>query len=201
MAELRGRAKIIEKNHKENRLSITRPMDLRKKSVMGLFEPLEEKVAEAVDLATKKTSAWDDEQERIQREEQKKAEDAAEKKRESKERYAVKAEERGDFDRAEEHRIAAEEVNVPVVKKDVPKVKGFHFSITWTGRVTNEAKFIEAYKAGRIPQKAMVIDQSFLNTVAKGMAESGVEWEGVKWDRNKSAISKRSSVTGKHQRR
>jgi hypothetical protein len=89
------------------RKGMTRPLDAAKKAIMDFFRTPEEKLSRAEAGIKRAMIAYSDEQERIRREEQRKAEEAARKERERIEAFAREAERKG-REKAEAERKAAE---------------------------------------------------------------------------------------------
>lgn len=116
----------------------------------------------------------------------------AEKERLRKEKLAEKAVERGDFEKAEEHRQKADEVPVPVVEVEAETSAGSHEVTTWHHDVTSKeelilavADTIRAKRTGEvlpvmIPTEAIQADEKYLRGVAKGVKDT-VRWPGVRF--------------------
>lgn len=90
------------------RKGMTRPLDTAKKAIMDFFRAPEEKLARAESGIKRAMISYSDEQERIRREEQRKAEEAARKERERLEAIARETERKA-REKAEAERKAAEE--------------------------------------------------------------------------------------------
>jgi hypothetical protein len=101
------RVKAAQKRLDELRKSMTRPLDAAKSAIMGFFRTPEEKLARAEAGIKRAMIVYSDEQERIRREEQRKAEEAARKERERIEAIAREAERKA-REKAEAERKAAE---------------------------------------------------------------------------------------------
>lgn len=89
------------------RKGMTRPLDVAKKAIMDFFRAPEEKLVRAESGIKRAMIAYSDEQERIRREEQRKAEEAARKERERLEAVAREAERKA-REKADAERKAAE---------------------------------------------------------------------------------------------
>jgi len=98
LARIKGAQKRLDTLRK----TITQPMDAAKKAVLDFFRPHEERMRQAESLIKRQLIAYSDEQERIQREEQRKANEAAEKERQKIAARAVKAEASGKVEKAEQ---------------------------------------------------------------------------------------------------
>lgn len=102
------RIKAAQKRLDETRKSLTRPLDESKKRIMDFFRAPAEKLAEAEKAIKSACIGYQQEQERIRREEQRKAEEAARKERERLERLRIAAEQKAREKEAELRRQAAE---------------------------------------------------------------------------------------------
>ena len=105
--ELR-RVKDAQKRLDELRKSMTRPLDAAKKAIMDFFRAPEDKLAKAEAGIKRAMVTYQDEQERLRREEQRRAEEAARRERERLAEQAREAERKA-REKAEAERKAAEE--------------------------------------------------------------------------------------------
>lgn len=105
--ELR-RVKDAQKKLDELRKSMTRPLDAAKKAIMDFFRAPEDKLARAEAGIKRAMVTYQDEQERIRREEQRKAEEAARRERERLEALAREAARKAAEKAAAERRAAEE---------------------------------------------------------------------------------------------
>lgn len=99
--------KAAQKRLDDLRKSMTRPLDVAKKAIMDFFRAPEEKLVRAEGGIKRAMIAYSDEQERIRREEQRRAEEAARKERERLEAIAREAERKA-REKADAERKAAE---------------------------------------------------------------------------------------------
>lgn len=104
LQQIKGAQKRLE----SLRLSITRPMDAAKKAVLDLFRGPEEKLNQAEGCIKRAMIAYSDEQDRIRREEQRKAQEVARKEREKLEAQAREAERKAQEKAAADRRAAEE---------------------------------------------------------------------------------------------
>lgn len=88
------------------RLKITRPMDAAKQAVMDFFRPRAEQLTGAVMSIKRAMRVWDDEQERIRLEEQRRQEEIARRERERLQREADERQREADRKAAEERQAA-----------------------------------------------------------------------------------------------
>lgn len=102
------RIKAAQKRLDETRKSLTSPIDAARKRIMDLFRGPAEKLDQAEKAIKGACITYQQEQERIRREEQRKAEEAARKERERLERLRIAAEQRARDKEAELRRQAAE---------------------------------------------------------------------------------------------
>lgn len=160
LKQIKTVSKILDDSRKE----ITRPLDEAKKRVMDFFrEPLEQ-LSSAETVLKKALLSYQQAQERIRLEAERKAiaEAKAEEERKRKvlEERAAKAEEKGQEAKAEMLREQASDVYVPTVVSapNVEKIKGLSSKKVWKCRITDEAK---------IPREYLVINEPMLNKMAQ----------------------------------
>lgn len=160
LKQIKTVSKILDDSRKE----ITRPLDEAKKSVMDFFrEPLEQ-LSSAETVLKKALLSYQQAQERIRLEAERKAIAEAraeeERKRKSLEERATKAEEKGQEAKAEMLREQASDVYVPTVVSapNVEKIKGLSSKKVWKFRVTDESK---------IPREYTLINEQMLNKIAQ----------------------------------
>jgi len=103
-------------------------------------------VGKAERTVKKRMVAWKSEQDRIAREEARKAEEKARKDRERLAREAAKAEEAGRTERAETLRDRAEVVTAAPPPPAAPKVSGIAERKVWKFEVTDPSKVPDEYK-------------------------------------------------------
>lgn len=138
---------------------------------------------------------YQQEQERIRREAEAKAQEEARKQREKLEAQAAKAIEKGKTEKAEALQVAAASVVVPILVSTMPKVAGISTRITYKASVTDKAALIEAVAGGRrrvqrsfdgdqrrramvVPIIAVDANSTFLNQQARAM-KSTLAYPGV----------------------
>lgn len=154
------RIKAAQKRLDEVRKSITRPIDAAKRAVLDLFREPETRLSQAEANMKRAMIAYSDEQDRIRREEQRKAEDAARKEREKLEAQAAKAAEAGKDARAEvlEQRAAA--VVAPVIQREALKVTGVSTRETWQ---------FEVVDADAVPREYLAVDTVKIGRVVRAL--------------------------------
>jgi len=179
--ELRKRAKGKIKQLEEIRKGITVPLDNAKAAVMALFKPPTEKLNEIIGKVDTLTIAYTDEQDRIAREAQAKAEEEARKAREKAEAKAKEFEAKGNGKKAEEWKEKAETVVAPVITAATPKVAGQFIQERWYAEVIDFKALSDDYK---------IVDQSKLDKVAQA-TKGKINITGVKFY-SKKIVSGRS---------
>lgn len=134
------RVKAAQKRLDDLRKSMTRPLDAAKKAIMDFFRAPEDQLARAESGIKRAMIAFSEEQERIRREEQRKAEEAARKERERLEAQARKAAESGKAEKAEQLEERAAAVVAPVIQREPPKVAGVSVRKVWKFEITDPSK-------------------------------------------------------------
>lgn len=163
LAKIKAAAKSIE----DQRKSLTKPLDDRKKEVMDFVRPFTDALSSAETIFKNGLIAFDNEQERLR----KLAEAEAEEKRRKEEAkllaQAEKAEASGKGEKAEALReIAASTVVATPAVSAPQKVSGVSSRKTYSCKVTNMMELVKAVAAGTVPLQALQVDQSFLNKMA-----------------------------------
>ena len=181
--------KIVKAKYKDldaKRKEITKPLDQAKKAVMDLFrEPLE--ILNKAEYSIKLMMiAYTDEQDRLRREEQRKAELAAkaeeDRKRKILEERAKKWNAKGSTAKAEELQEQAEDVRVEaqVVAPKMEQAKGVSMSDKYSAIIINESL---------IPREHWILNLSGLNKI--GQASKGtMKIPGVEWKKEKILSSR-----------
>ena len=139
LKEIKSRIVLLDDKRKE----MTRPLDESKKRILDLFRGPIDNYEKAKQFIMRALVSYQAEQEKKRREEEAKMRELAQKEEERQkkllEKQAVKAEARGDIDRAEELRSKKEEVFAPavIVESNVPKVAGTASRANWKFEITN----------------------------------------------------------------
>lgn len=139
------KVKAAAKRLDEIRKSMTKPIDMAKKAIMDFFREPEAKLQRAEAGIKRAMIAYADEQERIRREEQRKAEEAARKEREKLEAQAAKALASGKVEKAEQLEQRAATVVAPVINREPPKVAGVNTREVWKFEITDAAAVPREY--------------------------------------------------------
>jgi len=119
------------------------------------------------------------EQERIRREEQARLDELARKERERLEARAAAAEAKGKAEKAEELRNQAATVPAPVVQIETPKVSGVSTREVHKAVVTDLKALLQGVIDGKVPEGAVLANESFLNAQAR-LQKSSLNYPGVK---------------------
>lgn len=154
------RIKATAKRLDEIRKSMTKPLDTAKRAILDFFREPEAKLQRAESGIKRAMLAYADEQERIRREEQRKAEEAARKQREKLEAQAAKAAAAGKIEKAEELEQRAACVVAPVIQREPPKV---------TGVATREVWRFEIVDASQVPREYTMPDEKKIGAVVRAL--------------------------------
>lgn len=127
------------------RKTMTKPLDDAKKAIMDFFRGPSDQLDRSEASIKRAMIAFADEQDRIRREEQRKAEEAARKERERIEAQARKAAESGKAGKAEMLQERAANVVAPVIHREAPKVIGVSTREVWKFEITDPAALPREY--------------------------------------------------------
>lgn len=169
-----------KKKLNDQRLSITRPIDEAKTKVMDLFRKPIELLEEAEALLKRSISNFQQEQERIRREEQRKADEAAAAERKRIAEEAAALERQGQealqsgtpeaIERAQEVIAQAEDLRTrqqmtvaPIVDSAPTKVSGISSRQNWKFEITD---------ASLIPREYLMPDEKKISGVVKAMKDA-----------------------------
>jgi hypothetical protein len=150
------RVKGVLKRLEDQRLLFTRPLDASKKAIMDFFRGPADKLARAEAGIRRAMTGFSQEQERLRREEQARADEAARKEREKLEARATKAAESGKSEKAAELQQRAATVVAPVISRETPKVAGIAMRDVW--------KF-EVVDPDEVPRQYLSVDEAKLRKV------------------------------------
>jgi hypothetical protein len=177
------RVKGLARELSEKRLAITRPIDAAKKAVMDFFREPEQFLADAERIIKRGVLAYQDEQDRKAREEQRRLEEIARKEQEKLQRQAEKRAERqeakGNADRAEEIRAAVPVISTPIVVPQPTKVAGIAVRETWSAEVTDIKALCRAVADGAAPANLVEPNMKVLNTLARSL-KAEMRFPGVR---------------------
>lgn len=143
-------------------------------------------LVEAEQIVKRASIGWYEEQERIRQDKERKereAADAAEKKRKKELKSQAKGwEEKGNTEKAEERRAAAEQVHVaprPVLDT-AQKAVGQSIKENWKADVTDLRSLVKAVADGRAPLNFLTPDMTVINRQAKATKDS-MKFDGIKF--------------------
>ena len=122
---------------------------------------------------------YQQEQERIRREAEAKAQEEARKERERLEAQAAKAAEKGKVEKSEALQAQAAAVVAPILAPTLPKIAGLSTRITYRAEVVGKLELVKAVVAGLVPLNALDPNMTFLNQQARAMRED-LTYPGVR---------------------
>lgn len=176
--EIKAKSKELE----EKRKGIVGPMNEAVKRVNEFFRAPLQFLADAEAAIKRSMITFDNEQNRIRREEEARLQEIARKEQErltkAAEKKAATAEAKGDTWKAEEIRESVPVVAAPVLA-DKPKVAGIAMRTTWSGEVTNKMELIKAVAEGKAPATLLDVNMPALNQMARALKEE-MNYPGVK---------------------
>lgn len=152
--------KAAQKKLDETRTSITAPMNAALKAVQNLFRTPGDRLAQAERMIKGKLAAYSDEQDRLRREEQAKADAAARRERERLDALAARAAESGRTAAAERHAERAAAVVAPVIQREAPTVAAVVTREVWQFQVENPAL---------VPREYLMVDESKIRAYVRAM--------------------------------
>lgn len=156
LKSIKGMLKQIE----DARTRITKPINESLREVNTQAREASTPLQTAESQIKRAMIAYADEQERIRREEQRKADEAARKERERIEAQARKAQDAGKAERAAELEQRAQTVVAPVVQREAPKVTGVSTRESWRYEVINLAA---------VPREYLCLDEKKVGGVVRSM--------------------------------
>ena len=182
-----GYLKAIKSRTKEisdKRMEMTRPLDTAKKAIMDFFRPALDNLTEAERIIKREMLRFQQEQEAERKAEQAELQrqaEAEQKRRDNlAETQAGKAEERGDFERAEEIRDNVPIIPIQTVESQVEKVGGISTRKIWKYQIMDMDKFLNSCATDQRLQHFIVPNDKDLGSYARGAKESA-EIPGVRF--------------------
>ena len=168
--------KKIKTKYKElddMRKSLTKPLDESKKRIMEFFKAPLTLLGSAETAIKSAMLKWQQEQERLRREEEARLAEAQRKEAERLARLAEAAEKRGDEKKAEEFkgREAITKAAVPSVISNVRPVAGISMREVWKYRIVD---------ANKIPREYMIPNETVIGQVARS-TKGKIAIEGVEF--------------------
>lgn len=143
------------------------------KEAVAQRRKVEAPLVEAEAILKPAMAAWDTEQERIRREEQRRLEDAARKRAEDEQlAMAAQAERAGDKESAQAIIDAPVEVAPVIVPTAAPKLSGVSYRENWSAQVVDIMALIKAVAAGQQPASLLTVNLPALNQMARALKDS-----------------------------
>lgn len=164
------RVKGVLKRLTDQRMLFTRPLDASKKAIMDFFRGPEEKLARAENCIKRAMAGYQQEQERLRIEDQRRADEAARKERERLEAQAARAQASGKTEKAEALQQRAATVVAPVVSREAPKISGVKTREVWR---------FEVVDAGEVPRQFLSVDEQKIRRVV-GALKGDCKIHGVR---------------------
>jgi hypothetical protein len=169
----------------EERLEITRKIDAAKKAIMDLYEPKRSTLEKCIAIFDRKIIEWDDKQEEIRRDAQRKADRDAQIERDRLQAIADKAAAKGQDDKAAQFQERAQTVVAPVIQAQTGAAAGVSLPKRWTFEITNAKRVNADYQR---PDEVKIG-----KTVrALGLEAADLVGPGVRIFAEKSVASRRS---------
>ena len=147
----------------DSRKALKRPIDEAAKRVQAFFAQPLDFLARAESILKRKMLDFQQEQDRLRREEQRKADEAARRERERIEAQAAKASAAGRTERAAVLETRAATVVAPVIQREAPKVAGLSTRDVWRFEVTDEAL---------VPREYLSVDERKIRGVVNSLKGS-----------------------------
>jgi len=144
--EIRKKIKGKIKELDEKRKSITAPLDLAKKNIMGLFMPIIDRLTTGIENLDKGLIAYDEIQQRKAADAQAKAEEEARKAREKAEAKARELEAQGKTEKAAVYQEKADSIIAPAITTSIPKISGQSFREIFYAEVIDFKALSDEYK-------------------------------------------------------
>lgn len=144
---------------------------------------------EAESLLKRGLLGYQQEQERKRREEEARLAEIARKEQERLEARAVKADDKGKTEKADELRAQAATVAAPIVERTVPKLAGISTRKTYSYRVTDLKALCAGIAAGTVPANAVIDNGPVLNKLATALKDE-FKYPGVELVTNESIASR-----------
>lgn len=181
--------KARQKELKELRESITRPMLTALEAARGLFRKPESVLDNAERLYKRAMADYDEQQEQQRREAQRKLDEEAERERRRLAQRAERAAAKGDVDKATALQERAAMTVAPIIQQEAPAVAGIARRENWRAEVTDLGALVRGVAAGQVPLAAVEANRTFLNGQARAL-RAELRYPGVR------AIHERTIASG-----
>ena len=141
----------------------TAPIDETKRQWMDFFRQAEDALKAARASLDKQRLMWEAEQKRIVAEQQRKANEAAEKERKRFDALAAKAVERGDAEKAVQHAERAAAVTAPIIATPLVRTAGVGSRTYWHFEVLDQTLLQQGYLLPNLPALQKLVDSAHEN--------------------------------------
>jgi hypothetical protein len=142
------------------RKTLLKPINEAHDRIQAFFRQPLEFLRQAEIILKRKLLAYSDEQDRVRREEQRKADETARKDRQRIEAQAAKAAASGKVEKAEQLQERAASFVAPSIQREAPKVTGVNMREAWKYAIENEAA---------IPRAWLMVDESKIRSYVANM--------------------------------
>lgn len=176
------------------RKSFTAPLDQAKKAIMDFFRGPTEQLDRAESQIKRAMIGFTQEQERLRREEQARADEAARKEQEKLQQQAARAAESGKTEKAGALQQRAASVVAPVINREPPKVAGISARENWYAECTDLRALVMAIAEGNAPLSFVMANDKVLGAQARNLKSEFVV-PGVRvWSEGNIASAKGGSL-------
>lgn len=173
LREIVSRRKDVD----DERKRLVRPIDEARARIQELFRPALDNLSQAEQLVKNRIASWTAEQRRLLALQEAAAVEAARKESDRLAARAQKEEAKGHYEKAAALSGAAD--NVPIAEIPAPvKAVGISTRESWKAVVVDKVALIQAVAKGDVPDEAIDVNTSFLNTMAR-VLKGGLKYPGV----------------------
>jgi hypothetical protein len=183
--EIRASINTQIKDLNDQRMEITRPMDAAKAKIVALFAAPIATLSRALGIFDGKIIEWDNEQERIAAEQQRKLDAQAAAERERLQKIADAAAAKGQHGKAEQFQERAQAVVPQVVQPEAPRAAGVAMPKRWVYKITDARKINAAF---------LCPDDTKIGKTVRAMGADAAQLigEGIEIWQEKTLASRRS---------
>jgi len=175
LVDVKRRWKAVE----EQRVAIVDPLNKAKTAVQKLFTPVLDDLATAETHYKQLMLGFRREQDKIRQAEQARLDEIARKERERLEKQAVRAEDKGQVEKASMLTATAAVISAPIATSTYVEQKGISVKKTWKAEVTDKVALINAIIANPAFLNIIEIDSAALDRLAKA-TEGNIPLAGVR---------------------
>ncbi len=172
---IKGKFKEVEGSRKE----LKKPLDEAVKKLQDFFRNPLDFLTKAESILKRKILAYQQEQDRLRREEQARLDEAARKEQDKLAAQAQRAEAAGKTEKAEVLQQRAATVVAPTVVRSAPRVSGLSTRKVYTVEITDIKALCKAVAEGRVPASYVEANLKVLNAQARTLKTEFV-CDGVK---------------------